>query len=81
MRAPRDLTNNDLRLAPGTLCASERPPANYAALEAVSGEVIGHRLFTIMRFDAARSEVERVHSSLQSVYPIGGRKKKADVSP
>ena len=31
-----------------------------------------------MRFDAERSEVERVHSSLPSVYPVGGRKKKAD---
>ena len=80
VRSRRDLTINDLRLLAGTLRASERPPAIYAALEAVSGEVIGHRLFTIMRFDAARSEVERVHSSLQSVYPNGGRKKKADTA-
>jgi hypothetical protein len=44
----------------------------------LSGQIIGHRLFTIMRFDHGRTEVERVHSSLPSVFPVGGRKKKAD---
>ena len=30
-----------------------------------------------MRFDAESGEVERVHTSMPSVYPVGGRKKKA----
>jgi hypothetical protein len=60
------------------LRASSQPLAICAALETVSEQVIGHRLFTIMRFDPGRSEVERVHSNLPSVYPVGGRKKKAD---
>ena len=33
-----------------------------------------------MRFDPDRLEVERLHSSLPSVYPVGGRKKKKDTA-
>lgn len=56
-----------------------QPPAIYRAVEELS-HIIGHRLFTIMRFDPDRSEVERVHSSLPSVYPVGGRKRKKDTA-
>src|SRR5437868_11204975 len=74
----RDLRIDDLSLLAEALRAANPPHAIYAALESVSGQVIGHRLFTIMSFDAGRSEVERVYSSLPSVYPVGGRKNKAD---
>ena len=74
----RDLRIDDLKLLTEALRAADPPHAIYAAVESVSGQVMGHRLFTIMRFDADRSEVERVHSNLPSVYPVGGRKKKAD---
>jgi len=50
------------------------------ALEKISGETIGHRLFTVMRFDSDRSEVQRVHTSLPAAYPVGGRKKKKDTA-
>ncbi|WP_179953945.1 GAF domain-containing protein [Denitrobaculum tricleocarpae] len=50
----------------------------FTAAEAVAQTLIGHRLFTIMRFDAARMVVERVHSSNPEAYPIGGRKPKRD---
>ena len=53
-------------------------PELCRALDAVSGDTIGHRLFTIMRVDPDRAEVERVHSSLPAVYPVGGRKRKKD---
>lgn len=57
--------------------AAEREPARfYAAVDALVQEVIGHRLFTLMRVDAARAEVERVYSSNVSAYPVGGRKQK-----
>ena len=57
------------------------PPQDiFRAVEALAAEVIGHTLFTIMHFDAARSEVERVYSSNPAVYPVGGRKKKADTA-
>jgi GAF domain-containing protein len=57
-----------------------QPPAIYRAVEELSHDIIGHRLFTIMRFDPDRDEVERVHSSLGSVYPVGGRKLKKDTA-
>jgi GAF domain-containing protein len=78
VRPRRDLQIADLSLLAEALRASSPPRAIYAALETMTGQVIGHRLFTIMRFDPGRSEVERVHSNLPSVYPVGGRKKKAD---
>lgn len=52
-------------------------PHLFRAVEQVSAEVIGHRLLTIMRFDAERFEVERLYSSLPADYPVGGRKPKA----
>jgi GAF domain-containing protein len=61
--------------------AGQGAPADlYRAIEAVSGETIGHRLFTIMRHDPERAEVERVHSNMPAVYPVGGRKRKKDTT-
>src|SRR5262249_20834785 len=58
--------------------AAGQPAVVFGAVEALSAATIGHRLFTIMRFDAARAEVERVHTSLASAYPVGGRKQKPE---
>ena len=74
----RDLRIEDLNQLAETLQKTDGARAICGALEDLSGQIIGHRLFTIMRFDPDRAEVERVHSSLPSVYPVGGRKKKAD---
>lgn len=49
----------------------------FDAVHRLAQEVIGCRLFTIMRFDASRFEVERLFSNRHDVYPLGGRKKKA----
>lgn len=38
------------------------------------GEAIGHRLFTIMRHDAAGGRNRRVHSSDAASYPVSGYK-------
>jgi GAF domain-containing protein len=61
------------------LAAALRAPGDavFAAAEALAADVIGHKLFTINLFDAARFEVARVHTSDPSVYPVGGRKQKA----
>jgi GAF domain-containing protein len=80
MPARRELRAEDLAELTKAWRAAGQPHASYRALEALSGEVIGHRLFTIMRFDPDRSEVERVHSSLPWVYPVGGRKTKKDTA-
>jgi GAF domain-containing protein len=56
------------------------PEDIFRAVEALSAEVIGHTLFTIMQFDAAASEVERVYSSNPAAYPVGGRKQKKNTA-
>ena len=71
---------DDLRRLADALRAANPAHSIHSALESVSEQVMGHRLFTIMRFDVTCSEVERVHSSLPSVYPVGGRKKKANTT-
>jgi GAF domain-containing protein len=75
MRRPFQI--DDLHALASAAAAAAEPPPVYAALEALAGQVIGHRLFTIMRFDAARFEVVRVHTNMPDVYPVGGRKQKA----
>jgi GAF domain-containing protein len=76
----RALALDDLGELTQALRSAERPPRVFRAAEALAGVVIGHRLFTIMRYDADRGEVERVHTSLPAVYPVGGRKRKKDTA-
>jgi hypothetical protein len=54
----------------------DQPPSICRVLERLSGETIGHQLFTVMRFDSSSSEFQRIHTNLPSAYPAGGRKKK-----
>ena len=62
------------------LRSPDRPPRIFAAVERLSAATIGHRLFTVMRYDTARGEVERVHTSMPEAYPVGGRKAKKDTA-
>ena len=52
--------------------------AAFAAVAQAANALIGHRLFTVMRFDAAAMEVQRIYSSNPDVYPPGLRKAKRD---
>ena len=52
----------------------------YRVLDELSAATIGHRLFTVMRFDPDRAEVERMHSSNPAAYPVGGRKQKRETA-
>lgn len=61
-----------------TVSAASDRHAVFVAAETVAQTLIGHRLFTIMRFDAERMLVERIYSSNPEAYPIGGRKPKRD---
>ena len=74
--ARRTLETTDLSLLAEALRAPDQPLAVCRALEALSREAIGHRLFTVMRFDSARSGVQRIYSNMPAVYPAGGRKQK-----
>jgi len=78
--ARRELRLDDLAQLADALRAADRPPPIYRAVETLSAAVIGHRLFTIMRHDPDRAEVERVHSSMPAAYPVGGRKRKKDTA-
>lgn len=72
----REIRVEDLSLLAEALCAPGQPLPMCRALEKLSRETIGHQLFTVMRFDRDRSEVQRIHSNLPSAYPTGGRKQK-----
>jgi hypothetical protein len=72
----RKLQAEDLGALAAALRSPKQPLTICHALERLSGETIGHRLFTVMHFDSDRSEVQRIHTSLPAVYPVGGRKQK-----
>jgi len=76
----RDLRLDDLAALVEALRGADQPPRIFHAVAALSAAVIGHRLFTVMRHDPERAEVERVYTSLPSVYPVGGRKAKAQTA-
>jgi hypothetical protein len=72
----RPLTLADLASLAEHLAADREPARLYAAIDRVVQEVIGHKLFTMMRVHEASAEVERVYSSNTAAYPVGGRKQK-----
>jgi hypothetical protein len=74
--AKRPLTLADLAALADRLATVHKPILLYAAIDALVQEVIGHRLFTLMRVHEASSEVERIYSSNTTAYPVGGRKEK-----
>ena len=76
----RALQPDDLAGLAAALRSPEQQPPIFRLIETLSAEVIGHRLFTIMRLDSARDEVERVHTSMPATYPIGGRKAKKNTA-
>lgn len=73
----RPLTLADLAALAELFSADHEPVRLYAAVDALVQEVIGHRLFTLMRVHEAACEVERIYSSNPAAYPVGGRKQKA----
>lgn len=63
-----------LARAAAALALPDQPSASFAALQAATGATIGHRLFTIMRHDAAAGRNRRAHSSDPAAYPVSGFK-------
>jgi len=51
-----------------------QPGATFSALDAALGAVLGHRLFTLMRYHADSGDSERLYTSHPEAYPVGGRK-------
>jgi hypothetical protein len=56
------------------LAAPGQPEVFYQALDRAVDGLIGHKLFTLMTYDASAREVERVYSNQPAAYPVGGRK-------
>jgi GAF domain-containing protein len=70
------LTGDDIEaLAAG---AAKSPGALFAAIAKVAKRRVGAGLVTAMRHDEAASTVERLYSSNEQAYPIGGRKVKQE---
>ena len=70
----RELTMADV--AEVIALTTERPDARdaYRAIERIAAETVGWRLFTILRYVEAAEAVERLYSSDEKAYPVGGRK-------
>jgi GAF domain-containing protein len=50
----------------------------YRGIEQMAEGVIGFKMLTVMRYNAASSELNRVYSNNVDQYPVGGSKVKAD---
>jgi hypothetical protein len=68
-----------VRLAAGA-ADTDQPRALLRAIDMVAHETLRHALFTAMIFDAPAMTVERIYSSDQAAYPLGGRKPKLDTA-
>lgn len=62
------------------LNAIQHAPDLYSALERHLGEMIGHKLFTLMVIDRAANEAARLYSSDPNAYPVKGRKPLGELS-
>jgi len=71
-----NLTPEDIEtLAAG---AARSPAALFAVIAAVAQRRVDAGLVTAMRHDEAAATVERIYSSNEAAYPVGGRKVKQD---
>ena len=78
MSQRRRLTLDDVARLADLAAAAHAPHELYAAVDRLVQEVIGHKLFTLMRVHEASAEVERIYSSNTAAYPVGGRKAAVD---
>jgi GAF domain-containing protein len=56
------------------LAAPGQPGPFYQALDRGLDVAVGHKLLTLMIYDAPSRSVERVYSNQPAAYPVGGRK-------
>ena len=82
MRADIDVTALRDELAKLASVVAETPSgeAVFDAAADAACKLIGHKLFTVMAFDADAMEVQRLYSDNPGAYPTGGRKKKRDTA-
>jgi len=73
-RAPRTDPLPHLRAVAAALAQPGQPAPLWAALDRALGAVIGHRLFTVLRYHPDSRESERCYTNQPAAYPVGGRK-------
>jgi hypothetical protein len=73
-RAPRVDPRPHLDAVAAVATLPGQPDALYGALDAALGAVVGHRLFTLMRYHADSGDSERIYTTHPRQYPVGGRK-------
>jgi hypothetical protein len=72
-RGPVDPTPH-LAAVAAAMAKRGQPTATYAALETATNAVLGHTLFTVLKFHADSGESERVWTNQPAAYPVAGRK-------
>lgn len=72
----RTLILADIARVAQTSANATEADAVFRAVEGLAAQVIGFRLFTVMRLHTEAQEVERLYSSLPEAYPVSGRKPK-----
>jgi hypothetical protein len=72
--ARRELTIEDVKTLIALATENADAKAIYRAAQRIAAETMGWRLFTILRYVEAEEAVERLHSSDEAAYPVGGRK-------
>jgi GAF domain-containing protein len=70
------LDKNDIKTL--SAAAAKSPAALFAAIAEVARRRVDAGLVTAMRHDEAASTVERIYSSNEQAYPVGGRKVKQE---
>ena len=70
----RELTMADITAIAARSAESGETREIYKEVERISAETMGWRLFTILRYVETAHAVERLYSSDEKAYPVGGRK-------
>jgi hypothetical protein len=74
----RRLALDDVARLMAFTAEAPRPLSILEAIGALARSVVGAKGFTMFRYIPATGEVERIHSSDTSAYPLGGRKRVVD---
>src|SRR5947209_4246164 len=71
-----NMTSEDIDML--SAAAAQSPAALFAAIAEIAARRVNAGLVTAMRHDEAASTVERIYSSNEAAYPVGGRKVKQE---
>lgn len=78
--ASASLTASQVARLAAAAAEPEQPGSLFRAIDQVGAETFGHALLTANRFDEAAMAVERIYTSDDRAYPVGGRKPKRDTA-